>query len=77
MSTLLRLNIEISHEEKRKIKTCAALLDMSLRELVLKSIQLFMQQEAEKKDLWRMTQEPTSVLQELWNNEKDRAYDSL
>ncbi len=77
MSTLPRLNIEISPEERRKIKACAALFDMSIRDFVITCIRTFIRQETEVHDLKAMTQEPSEVLRELWDNEKDSAYDKL
>ncbi|MFH1282196.1 MAG: hypothetical protein ABII27_00850 [bacterium] len=72
-----RLSIDVNPQEHRKIKAYAALHGQSIREYVIDSIRERLRQEEESKQLSALTEQPTSVLQELWDNEKDSAYDEL
>lgn len=72
-----RLSIDVLPNEHRQIKTCAALHGQTIREFVLAGIRERLRQEIEDQDLSLMTTYPDKVLQELWDNEKDAAYDRL
>lgn len=72
-----RLSIDVKPEEHRQIKIYATIHGVSIREYVLESVRKRLQEEAEHKDLSSMTSVPSSVLTELWNNEKDSAYDKI
>jgi len=72
-----RLTIDIAPEEHRKIKAYAALHGKTLKEFILESIKTQMERDAEEADLHSMTTKPTSALKEVWDNEKDSAYDEM
>ncbi|MDQ7821150.1 MAG: hypothetical protein RDV48_00010 [Candidatus Eremiobacteraeota bacterium] len=73
----MRLSIDINPEEHRKIKMCAALNDESVSAYVLKAVEKRLQSDLELEIFRMMTAKGDPVLAELWDNEKDSAYDSL
>lgn len=74
-----RLSIDVLPEEHKRIKAYAALHGETIREYVVKSVRERLRQEAEERGLSALTmnlnQDP--VLKELWDNEKDAAYDKI
>lgn len=74
-----RLSIDVLPEEHRRIKAYAALHGETIREYVVASVRERLRQEAEERGLSALTmnlnQDP--VLKELWDNEKDAAYDKI
>jgi len=72
-----RLTIDLAPEEHRKIKSYAAFRGKTLKEFVLESIKTKMALEAEQEDLHLLTTKPTEVLMEIWDNDRDAAYDKL
>lgn len=75
-----RLSIDISVEERRRIRMAAAMRDISIREYVLGAIEHWLSQDMEAREregLLSLTAEADPVLAELWSNEKDAAYDRL
>ncbi|PIQ94179.1 MAG: hypothetical protein COV68_05985 [Nitrospirae bacterium CG11_big_fil_rev_8_21_14_0_20_41_14] len=74
-----RLSIDVLPEEHRRIKAYAALHGETIREYVVESVRERLRQEAEERGLSALTmnlnQDP--VLKELWDNEKDAAYDKI
>ena len=74
-----RLSIDVLPEEHKRIKAYAALHGETIREYVIESVQERLRQEAEERELSALTmnlnQDP--VLKELWDNEKDAAYDKI
>lgn len=72
-----RLSIEVSPVEHEKIKELAAFHGNSINEYIIESLRERMRQETEKKDLLQITTSVNPVLEELWDNEKDAAYDRL
>ena len=72
-----RLSIDVKPDEHRKIKMYAAHHGISIRVYVLESVRKRLAQEEEGKDLSRITTSTSSALKELWNNDKDSAYDQL
>jgi len=74
-----RLSIDVLPEEHRRIKAYAALHGETIREYVVESVRERLRQEAEERGLSGLTmnlnQDP--VLKELWDNEKDAAYDKI
>lgn len=74
-----RLSIDVSRQEHRRIKACAALHGQSIREYVLKNLREQLNRENEEKGLADLTGhlENDIVLKELWDNKKDSAYDNL
>jgi uncharacterized protein (DUF1778 family) len=72
-----KLNIEVSLAEHKKIEVLAALHGNTITEYVLESIRERMRRENEDEDLLKITTSLNPVLEELWNNEKDAAYDGI
>lgn len=72
-----RLTIDLTPDEHRRIKAYAAFRGKTLREFVLESVKTRMALDAEQEDLARMTTHPTAVLQTLWDNDRDSAYDEM
>ena len=74
-----RLSIGVLPEEHKRIKAYAALHGETIREYVVESVRERLRQEAEERELSALTmnlnQDP--VLKELWDNEKDAAYDKI
>jgi len=74
-----RLSIDVLPEEHKRIKAHAALHGETIREYVVESVRERLRQEAEERELSALTmnlnQDP--VLKELWDNEKDAAYDKI
>lgn len=72
-----RLSIDVLPEEHKQIKAYAALHGQTIREYVLESVRERLHRQEEKRELSTLTmhldQDP--VLKELWDNEKDAAYD--
>lgn len=74
-----RLSIDVLPEEHRQIKAYAALHGKTLREYILESVRERIREEAERKGLSNLTTNLSRdpVLKELWNNDKDSAYDKI
>jgi len=72
-----RLTIDLSSGEHRKIKAYAAYRGETLKKFVLESIRNRIEMETEKEDFLKIMTKPTSLLEELWDNETDAAYDDL
>ena len=72
-----RLSIDVLPEERRKIKAYAALHGETIREYVLTSVRERLKEETEQADLLAMTLHPSKALKELWDNDKDVAYDKI
>lgn len=74
-----RLSIDVLPEEHRQIKAYAAIHGKTIRDYILESVRERLRREAEEIELSALNihldQDP--VLKELWNNEKDAAYDKL
>jgi uncharacterized protein (DUF1778 family) len=72
-----RLSINVDHEEHRKIKIASAFCAESISSYVLKAVQERLREDLEHHGLIAMSANADPVLAELWNNEKDSAYDKL
>jgi len=72
-----RLSIDIDPEEHQKIKLCATLHGTSIKEYVLTSIRERLKRESEERQLSLMTSQITPALKEIWDNDKDEAYNEL
>ena len=75
-----RLSIDVSPEDRRRIRLAAAMHDSSIRDYVLEAIQERLARDLEAKDregFLALTGEADPILAELWDNEKDAAYDRL
>jgi hypothetical protein len=73
----MRLSVDVSPDEHRRIKMCAALNDETVRAYVLKAVKKRLQSDLELEIFRAMTAKEDPVLAELWDNEKDSVYDSL
>ncbi len=72
-----RLSIDVQPDEHRLIKMYAAHHGVSIRVYVLESVRKRLSEDEEVKQLSAMTTYAGTVLKELWDNDKDAAYDNL
>ena len=76
-----RLTIDLPAETKRRLRLVAAQRDISMRQYLLEMIEQQLAQDwielAEQEGLLALTAQADPVLAELWDNEKDAAYDQL
>jgi len=74
-----RLSIDVLPAEHRRIKAYAALHGETIREYVVESVRERLRQEVEERELSALTMNLNRdpVLKELWDNEKDAAYDKI
>lgn len=76
-----RLTIDLPMEVKRRLRLIAAQRDVSIRQYVLETIEERLAKDwmelAEQEGLLALTAQSDPVLAELWENEKDAAYDRL
>jgi predicted transcriptional regulator len=76
-----RLTIELPAEVKRRLRLVAAQRDVAVRQYVLEMIEERLEKDwvemAEQEGLLALTAQADPVLAELWDNEKDAAYDQL
>jgi len=76
-----RLTIDLPAEVKRRLRLVAAQRDVSIRQYVLETIEERLAKDwvelAEQEGLLALTAQADPVLAELWDNEKDAAYDRL
>ncbi|MBF0407606.1 MAG: DUF1778 domain-containing protein [Candidatus Riflebacteria bacterium] len=70
-----RLSIDVTPEERRRVKAVAALSGKSVRDFVLESIREKISREVEDRELDALMSYPCSALEELWNNDQDAIYD--
>jgi hypothetical protein len=75
------LTIDLPVEVKRRLRLVAAQRDVPLRQYVLETIEERLAKDwvelAEQEGLLTLTAQADPVLAELWDNEKDAAYDQL
>lgn len=72
-----RLTIDLTPEEHRRIKSYAAYQGKTLKEFVVENIRTKIALDAEQEDLSMVTTKPTALMMEIWDNERDAAYDKL
>jgi len=72
-----RLSVDVTTEEHRMIKTYAAINNETIREYVLEAVRERLRKEKEKEQMFDLTTNISSVLKELWDNEKDASYDKI
>lgn len=74
-----RLSIDVLPEERRQIKAYAALYGKTMREYVLECVQKRLREEVERKELSNMSAYPDKdpILNSVWENKKDAAYDKM
>jgi len=77
----IRLTIDVTPEVKRRLRLAAARLDVSMRRYVLEVLEERLAEDLpsfiEEEGLLALTAEADPVLAELWDNDKDAAYDHL
>jgi len=76
-----RLTVDLSAELKRRLRLAAARHDVSVGQYVLQTIEQQLEEDArelaEQEGPYALTARDDPVLAELWDNEKDAAYDRL
>ncbi len=76
-----RLTIDVPPEVKRRLRLAAARNDISMRQYVLEVLEERLAEDLpplmEDEGLLALTAEADPVLAELWDNDKDAAYDHL
>jgi len=74
-----RLSIDVLPEEHRRIKAYAALHGETIRKYVVESVRKRLRQEVEERELSALTMNLNRdpILKELWDNEKDAAYNKI
>ena len=76
-----RISVDVDPETRRRIRLAAAQQDMPVRQYVLEAIQERLARDlgdfGERDHLLALTAQADPVLAELWDNEKDAAYDRL
>lgn len=76
-----RLTIDLSAEIKQRLRLLSASQDISMREYVLETLEEKLARDwaelREQEGLLTLSGQADTVLAELWDNEKDAAYDRL
>ncbi|HEX9618074.1 MAG TPA: hypothetical protein VGA03_11745 [Anaerolineales bacterium] len=76
-----RLTIDLSAEIKQRLRLLSASQDISMREYVLETLEEKLARDwaelREQEGLLTLSGQADPVLAELWDNEKDAAYDRL
>jgi len=72
-----RMSIDVFPEEHKQIKIFAAIHGETIREYVMESVRERLCKEKEDTQLRAMTTKIDQPLKEIWDNEKDAAYDEL
>jgi len=76
----VRLTIDVPHELKRRLRLVAAKRDITMREYLLQVLGEHLALDLpsmEGEDLLALSAESDPVLAELWDNDRDAAYDEL
>ena len=76
-----RLTIDLRSDIKRRLCLIAAYRDISMRQYVLETLEAQITRDwadlVERKELLALTAPSDPVLAELWDNDKDAAYDTI
>ena len=76
-----RLSIDVPLKVRRHLRVAAAQRDMTIRQYVLDAVQERLRedvhQKKEEEEVLALTAQADPVLAELWDNERDAAYDQL
>ena len=72
-----RLSIDVHPEEHRRIKMSAVMHNQTIRSYVFEAIKERLGQDLDQQGLLVMSAQLDPVLAELWDNEKDAAYEKL
>lgn len=81
ISKRTRLTVDLPTELKQRLRMVAARRDVSIRQYVLETLEEQLDRDwvelAEQESLLTLTAQADPVLAELWDNDKDAAYDRL
>jgi len=81
LSKRTRLTVDLPTELKQRLRMVAARRDITVRQYVLETLEEQLDRDwvelAEQESLLALTAQADPVLAELWDNEKDAAYDQL
>ena len=74
-----RISIDVQPELRRRLRLAAAKRDLTVRQYVLEAIEEQLQEDLgdEREGMLALTAKADPVLEELWDNSKDAAYDRL
>jgi uncharacterized protein (DUF1778 family) len=76
-----RLSIDVSREQRRRLRIAAAKHDQSIRDYVWDAVETRLKDDGINEppagDLLTLTEEADPVLAELWDNPRDAAYDDV
>jgi len=72
-----RLSIDVDFEEHSKIRISAAMHNQTIRKYVLEAVKERLHRDLDQRELLAMSARADPVLAELWDNEKDSAYEKL
>lgn len=76
-----RLTVDVPPELKQHLRLASTLREVSMREYVLEALEERLAEDlpslAERNSLLVLTAQADPVLAELWDNDKDAAYDRL
>mgnify|MGYP003348829701 FL=1 len=72
-----RLSVDLTADERRRIKLAAAHRDQSIREYVISAIETQLARDPEATGLTALDARADAVLADLWHNAQDAAYDDL
>ena len=72
-----RLSIDLTAEQRRRVRLAAAHHDTSIREYVVAAILARLAEDEDRSGLTTLRETSDPVLGELWANEPDKTYDGL
>lgn len=72
-----RLSIDLTTEQRRRVRLAAAHRDTSIRDYVVTAILTRLAEDEERSGLTTLRETSDPVLGELWKNDTDAAYDDL
>lgn len=73
-----RVCVDVDPELRRRLRMAAAMADLSLKEYLLQAVREKLERDLEDREgLLALSAQSDPVLAELWDNEKDAAYDRL
>jgi len=74
-----RVSIDVQPELRRRLRLAAAKRDLTVRQYVLEAIEERLREDLgdEREGMLALTAKADPVLEELWDNSKDAAYDRL
>ncbi len=72
-----RLSIDLTPEQRRRIRLAAAHRDSSIRDYVMAAVLARLAEDEEKSGLTALKEDADPVLAHVWKNDADTAYDDL